>query len=236
MIESSPIKNTSLGCDSRWWLIIGDSVTRGTYLQMIDKLKHKYLNLTIKEIGQNLNSSKETHWRDIDTHFYHEKDEFKLSLRFLTSAEHKLPAILENLTMLHGGHHIDVELLPELALPGGPASPDLILFNIGFWPLVSWKDNELSLHMDAVWKLLHIIPKHLLRIFTLTEIIKHPVIQQEKVNSMNQLIVEYANQNMIPLIDAAIITKGFADGFHLNSQGYDELATSIFDVLCWKED
>ncbi len=202
------------GCGLRWVLFIGDSVTRATYHKMIDFWKIRYPNSKVRLIGENVTNEKP--WGDYDTIFETEGHYFKFSQRFLTSEDKKLPAILKNLTMLHGGHSHLVEPLPFLSeiTPTIPASPDKIFFNLGLWPPVKWineKENFL-LKLEPVWKMLKtFVPKSKLILFTLIQIQTHPALHLPDVMRVNNYMREFAKNSTLELIDVEIITKNYTD-------------------------
>ena len=155
-------------------------------------------------------------------------DGFKFSLRIVTTAHHKLPAIMSNFSMLHGGHARAMEPLPELALPSQTPTPDVVLFNEGLWSLVDWKEDEVRAGTQPVWRLLRQLPKHKLALFTQTEVASHPAIPQSKVDRMNALMDEFATRNRLPLIDAARLGEGGTDGgMHLTKTAYNSLGTKM---------
>lgn len=226
------------GCGIRWCVFIGDSVIRETYFKTILYWKKQYSHIKIREIGEDLTSKKETTWRDLDTLFEdnHNNKQFKFSLRFVTSENQKLPSILKNMTMLHGGHYKLVEPLPHLA-EKSPESPDIIFFSIGLWPMVHWipTNESFQLKLEPVWD--HVkkyIPKSKLIMFTLNKIREHPVIKLSHVEQLNQHIREFATNFSIPLIDIEKIAGDHTDsGFHLTSDGYELVMNRILQILCW---
>ena len=225
-----PATNTT-GCGLSWVVLIGDSNTRGTFYSLAVSIAAKHPHVRWTEIGQpEEDDGKETRWRDVDVEY---SDGFKLSLRFLTSVDRKLPAILANFSMLHGGHSAEVQPLPELAR-AGPSYPDVVLFTPGLWPLTLWSESELSGKMVDVWQQVAAIPKPRLRLVNLPEITLHHKITQAKVDAMNAEIKAFADKRNIPLLDAAAVAAGGSDGtFHLVSSAYDGIASGVANMLCW---
>ena len=156
-------------------------------------------------------------------------DGFKFSLRIVTTAHHKLPAIMSNFSMRHGGHARAVEPLPELALPSQTPTPDVVLFNEGLWSLVDWKEDKVRAGMQPVWRLLRQLPKHKLALFTQTDVASYPAIPQSKVDRINALLVEFATRNRLPLIDTARLGEGGTDGGmqKLTKAAYNSLGTKM---------
>ena len=157
------------GCGLSWVLLMGDSVTRGTFYSLATALDAHYPESQRTEVGQADVPGRDTHWRDVDIEY---GNDFKLSLRFMTNLHAKLPAVLANFSMLHGGHNTQVQPLPDLARPG-PAFPDVVFFSPGLWPLVASSEAELAVSLEHAWKqLAEAVPKFRLHLVNLPEVTK----------------------------------------------------------------